>query len=102
MTYPTFGRILRDLRRKAGLPVIKLATDLAVTKGFISRLENNDVGPSEEFVRRVAEYFGYDNDLLLLAAGKVPAEILGILREHPEEALALLRRKFAGRRLHPR
>jgi transcriptional regulator with XRE-family HTH domain len=98
VTYPAFGRILRELRRKAGLSIKRLAPDLAVNYSFISRLENNDVGPSEEFVKRVAEYFGYDNDLLLLAAGKVPAEMLGILREHPEEALALLRQNFGGRR----
>ncbi len=98
MSYVTFGRILREERRKKGLTLRRVASDLAVTYGFISRLEANDVGPSEGFVHRVADYFGYDNDLLLLAAGKVPAEILKILREHPEEALALLRHKFGGRR----
>jgi len=34
---------------------------------------------------------------LLLAAGKVPAEVLEILREHPEEAIEFLREHF-GRR----
>jgi transcriptional regulator with XRE-family HTH domain len=89
-----FGRILRDLRKNAGLGIKRLAPELGVNYTFLSRLENNDVGPSEAFVRRVANYFGYDHDLLLLAAGKVPADVRKILQDHPHEALELLRAHF--------
>jgi transcriptional regulator with XRE-family HTH domain len=92
-----FGSILRRLRKKAGLSIKRLAPDLDVTYAYISRLENNDAAPSEEFVTRVAEYFGYDNDQLLLAAGKVPVDIRHILREHPHESLNLLRKRFGQR-----
>jgi len=93
-----FGDILRDLRTKAGLGIKKLAPELDVTYSYISKLENKDLRPSEEFIQRVAEYFGYDNDRLLLAAGRVPAEVLEILREHPEEAVEFLREHFGRRR----
>ena len=87
---------MRELRKKAGLSIKRLAPALGVNYTFISRLENNDVGPSEEFVRRVAVYFGYDNDILLVAAGKVPADIRTILRDHPNAALELLRAHFGA------
>ncbi len=93
-----FGDILRDLRTKAGLGIKKLGPELDVTYSYISKLENNELRPSEEFIQRVSEYFGYDNDRLLLAAGKVPTEVLEILRDHPEEAVAFLREHFGRRR----
>jgi hypothetical protein len=53
--------------------------------------------PSPELVGRVAEYFDYDRDQLLLSAGKVPDEILAILRENPQEALEYLRERFGAK-----
>ncbi len=93
-----FGDILRGLRTKAGLGIKSLAPELDVTYSYISKLENNELRPSKEFIQRVAEYFDYDNDRLLLAAGRVPAEVLEILREHPEEAIEFLREHFGRRR----
>jgi len=89
-----FGDILRDLRKKAGVGIKRLAPDLEVSYSYLSKLENNEVRPSETFVERVAEYFHYDKERLLLAAGKVPAEILEILREHPDDAIEFLRERF--------
>lgn len=96
-----FGTILRNLRTKAGLGIKSLAPELDVTYSYISKLENNELRPSEEFIQRVAKYFDYDNDRLLLAAGKVPAEVLEILREHPEEAVEFLREHFGRRNERP-
>lgn len=92
-----FGKILRQLRTNAGLGIKRLAPELGVTYSYLSKLENNDTHPSEEFVDRVATYFQYDRDQLLISSGKVPAEVLAILREHPEDAIAFLRERF-GRR----
>jgi hypothetical protein len=35
---------------------------------------------------------------MLLSAGKIPPEVLRILREHPEDAVELLRAKFGRRK----
>jgi len=75
-----------------------LAPDLGVTYSYLSKLENNEVGPSEEFVARVAEYFNYDRDELLISAGKVPREILEILQTNPQDAVEFLRERFGKRR----
>lgn len=92
-----FGDILRQLRGKAGLGIKRLAPELGVTYTYLSKLENNQIRPSEELVERVANYFNYDRDRLLLSADKVPPEILQILRDHPDDALGFLRERFARR-----
>src|SRR5271170_7822693 len=93
-----FGQILRELRTKKGLGIKKLAPDLGVNYTYLSKLENGDLTPSEEVVGRVAKYFNYNSDRLLLAAGKTPPEILRILRENPDQALEFLRERFGGGR----
>jgi HTH-type transcriptional regulator, competence development regulator len=89
-----FGDVLRELRGNAGIGIKRLAPELGVTYSYLSKLESNQIRPSEELVGRVAHYFGCDRDRLLLTAEKVPPEILQILREHPDEALEFLRDRF--------
>jgi transcriptional regulator with XRE-family HTH domain len=67
---------------------------LGVSYTYLSKLENNELTPSEEFVHRAARYFKVDRDQMLLSAGKIPPEVLKILQEHPEDAVQLLRAKF--------
>lgn len=92
-----FGEILRDLRGQAGLGIKRLAPELGVSYTYLSKLESNQARPSEEFVQRVAQYFHYDQDRLLLASDRVPPEILQILQEHPEDAIEFLRERFGTR-----
>ncbi|MDP9368951.1 MAG: helix-turn-helix domain-containing protein [Chloroflexota bacterium] len=89
-----FGDILRELRAKEGIGIKRLAPELGVSYTYLSKLENNQIRPSEGLVQRVASYFGCDEDRLLLAAEKVPADILRILREHPDDAIDFLRERF--------
>ena len=92
-----FGALLRQLRTKSGIAIKGLAPRLGVSYSYLSKLENEEVGPSEDLVRRVAKYFDYDRDHLLLAADKVPPEILNILRENPDEAIQFLKERFGGK-----
>jgi transcriptional regulator with XRE-family HTH domain len=89
-----FGQILRQLRNESHLGIKKLAPVLGVDYSYLSKLENEAISPSAEMVAKVARYFDYDYDRLLLAAGKVPEEVLTILRENPDEALEFLRARF--------
>ena len=92
-----FGQILRRLRSAKGVGIKRLAPDLGVTYSYLSKLESGCVGPSEELIGRVSKYFNHDENELLLAAGKVPADILEILRSHPQDAVEFLRRRFGSR-----
>jgi len=89
-----FGSVLRQLRTKTGIGIKVLAPRLGVNYTYLSKLENGEVGPSEELVGRVAKYFKYDRNRLLLSAGKVPPDILDILRENPDKAIEFLRERF--------
>jgi transcriptional regulator with XRE-family HTH domain len=92
-----FGEILRQLRSARGQGIKSLAPELGVDYSYLSKLENHTIMPSPELVGRVAQYFDYDRDQLLLSAGKVPDEILAILRENPKEALEYLRGRFGAK-----
>lgn len=92
-----FSKILRTLRTSAGIGIKRLAPELDVSYTYLSKLENNEINPSADLVERVATYFDYDRDILLLSAGKVPDEILEILREHPDDALQFLRERFGSK-----
>lgn len=75
----------------------RLAPELGVTYSYLSKLENEEIGPSEELIERIAEHFDYDRARLMLSAGKVPNEILRILQDNPDEAVRVLRERFADR-----
>jgi transcriptional regulator with XRE-family HTH domain len=92
-----FGRILRQLRTQSGVGIKRLAPELGVTYSYLSKLENEDIGPSERLIERVAEHFDYDRSRLMLSAGKVPDEILRILQDNPDEAVKVLRERFPHR-----
>ena len=91
-----FGSLLKALREKSGLSIKRLAPELSVNYTYLSKLENNKVSPSEELVGRMSHYFSYSKEELLLAANKIPEDVLTILRENPAEAIAFLRKEFAG------
>lgn len=97
----SFGSRIRELRYHKGIGIKKLAPDLGVDYSYLSRLENEKALPSAEIVERLSKYFNHDKDELMLLANKVPIDIMQILREHPREALALLRESFVGDRKQP-
>lgn len=96
-----FGAVLRELRQSTNVGQKKLAPELGVSYTYLSKLENGQVRPSEQFVQRVAAYFDQDPTLLLLAANYVPEDVMAILRTEPDKAVALLRERF-GRVAHDR
>ena len=94
-----FGTLLKNLREKEGVGIKRLAPVLDVSYTYLSKLENNKVRPSEEVVGRVAAYFNYSKDELLLAADKIPTDVLDILKNNPQEAIEYLRKQFARPRI---
>jgi HTH-type transcriptional regulator, competence development regulator len=92
-----FGKVLRKLRAERGIGIKKLAPELGVSYSYLSKLENNEVGPSENMIARVAKYFGYDQNRLLLSAGKVPSDVLRILQNNPDKAIEFLKQRFGSR-----
>ena len=93
----TFGSIMRELRKKKGIGIKKLAPDLNLDYTYLSRIENDKVYPSEHVIEKIANYFEYDKDELMLKADRIPKDIKEILRDNPQEALSYLRERFSNR-----
>ncbi len=90
----SFGLLLKELRKEKGLSIKKLGSQLDINYSYISKLENNHTTPSEDFIKKIAAIFDYDKEELMLRAGKIPDDIIEILRSNPKEAVKFLRQKF--------
>ncbi|HXN62940.1 MAG TPA: helix-turn-helix transcriptional regulator [Acidimicrobiales bacterium] len=89
---PASANLLRKLREESGQSLRQAASELGVAASHLSRLERGEKSPSEALSEKVAGYYGVDGDLIQLNDGRVPADILEILRTHPE-LLAELRQR---------
>ena len=94
----SFGLLLKELRRDKGLSIKKLGSRLDINYSYISKLENEHSIPSEDFIGKIAELFNYDKDELMLRAGKIPDDILQILKNNPKDAAEFLRKIFADQK----
>ena len=94
-----FGNIVRELREKKGLGIKRLAPDIGVSYTYLSKIENHKTKPSEEFIEKIADYFGYEKEELLIIAGRLPKDVIEIIEENPEGVVNLIRKKFGARKL---
>lgn len=87
-----FGPRLRELRKQAGLSQRELAEKIGVSFTYLSKIESGVMPPpSEKVLGKLAEALNIDEDELLTLAGKIPADILQILRDR--ETLQALRKQ---------
>jgi transcriptional regulator with XRE-family HTH domain len=87
------GSFLRELRRAQKRTLRSTANELGLAASHLSRLERGERNPSPEVSQRLADYYGVSNEILELAEGRVPQDIIEILNDHPEE-LERLRRLY--------
>ena len=85
--------LLRALREQRGSSLRLVAEELGVAASQLSRIERGQRGLGEGLPERMAQYYGVSSDVIALAEGRVPEDILLILAEHPGE-LELLRDKY--------
>lgn len=85
--------ILRSLRREQGRSLRTAAADIGVAPSQLSRLERGQRGLGAEMSEKLSTYYGVPAEIISLAQGDVPADILGILQAHPE-ALDRLRELY--------
>jgi transcriptional regulator with XRE-family HTH domain len=88
----TFGKILKRLRNQRDLTLRELATDLRITYAYLSQLEADLAKPSEDLARRIAQFFGEDEEKLLFLARDIPAQIQEIKDKFPNIAPTYFRR----------
>lgn len=80
----TAAGLLRELRERQGRSLRAAADDLGVAASHLSRLERGERKMSEGLGERVADYYGVDADVVMIAEGRIPEDVVRILRGHPE------------------
>ena len=89
-----FGARLKELRAQARLTQRELAEEIGIDFTYLSKIENGVIPPpSEKVILQLAEALHADKDELLILAGKIPSDIVEILRDR--ETLQLLRKNYA-------
>lgn len=83
-TTPNAANVLRELRRQQGRSLRGAAADIGVAPSQLSRLERGQRGIARDVSERLSSYYGVNADIISLAQGEVPSDILQILLSHPE------------------
>ncbi|MGC4886375.1 helix-turn-helix domain-containing protein [Micromonospora sp. DT227] len=83
--------LLRRLREEQGHSLRAVADQLGIAASQLSRLERGERRYSPEVGDRLASYYGIPAEALELLEGRVPADIVEILKRHPQEIERLRR-----------
>lgn len=89
---------MRRLREAAGMGLRELGRKTDLSPTFLSSLETGHRPglPSEASVRRLARALGAEPDALMLAAGKLPEDVVRYLTRNPQ-IVAAIRAEMAVR-----
>ncbi|OZH51715.1 XRE family transcriptional regulator [Hydrocoleum sp. CS-953] len=90
----SFGKLIRKARKDKGYSQRELAKHLGVDFTYLSKLENDraDYAPKEEVIRGLAKHLNLNPEELIFLAGRIPHQYEEILKENPQEMVALFRR----------
>jgi len=91
----SFGSYFKELRGDKGLSIKKMGSLLDINYSYISKIENDHIIPSEDFISKIVDLFNCDKEEMMLRAGKIPEDILNIIKNNPKEAAEYLRKQFA-------
>ncbi len=81
----TAANVLRDLRERQGRSLRLAAGELGVAPSHLSRIERGERSPGAKLGRKLADYYGISPDMLAIAEGRLPSDLVEILLSHPEE-----------------
>jgi transcriptional regulator with XRE-family HTH domain len=85
--------LLRELRRQNGHTLRSAAQEIGVAPSQLSRMERGERTVGEVTVRRLSDYYNVPAEVISLAQGQIPLDIIEILRKHPAE-MARLRQMY--------
>lgn len=88
----TLGQRIKRRRLEKGLTQRELAEAAGITVPYMSKIEADRETPTDEKLERIANELGLNADELILAAGRVPEDVMERLTADPAKALEFLRR----------
>ncbi len=80
---PPVGNYLRQQRQGRKISLREMARRLHLTPSYLSKVERGLEKPSEETLRHYAREIEANADELLLRAGRLPSDVIPILRASP-------------------
>lgn len=87
----SIGERIRRERLDRNMTQGILAGAVGVGVPHISKIEAGRENPSDDLLVRIAEVFGCDSDEFLIAARRIPSELMDRLASEPSESLEYLR-----------
>jgi len=92
MSDKSFGLLLREKRMEKGYSLRKFAQLVGVSPTYLSQVEQNNVAPpTADRVQRMAELLGENVDEWTALAGRLTADLPGIIQERSPEFPDMLR-----------
>lgn len=91
MTPESLGQRIKQERLALGMTQRELANAVGITVPYMSKIEADKETPTDEKILKVAEVLGLNPDELILAAGRMPADVMDRLAADPTKGLAFLR-----------
>ncbi len=83
----SFGERLRKLRLEAGLGLRELAAAVQISPGYLSDIEQGNVGPPKtQVILSIARALRIDKRILLSSAGKLDPDLTSYITEKPGAA----------------
>lgn len=87
-----FGDVLRDRRKSRGYSLRKFAELVGISPTYLSQVEKQNADPpTAERVKKMAELLDADADEWIGLAGRVPDDLLEIIKGQPAEISELIR-----------
>lgn len=92
MPSDSLGQRLKKERLALGLTQRDLADAVGITVPYMSKIEAGKETPTDEKIAKLAEVLRLNADELILAAGRIPADVMDRLAADPTKGLEFLRR----------
>ncbi|MEI9907002.1 MAG: helix-turn-helix domain-containing protein [Actinomycetota bacterium] len=87
------AELLRELRIERGQSVRNAASQLGIAASHLSRIERGERSVSEAVGKKLGDFYGIGQDLVLMSEGRLPQDILDIFKKHPD-LIEELRRNY--------
>lgn len=92
MSAESLGRRIKQRRLEKRLTQRELADAVGITVPYMSKIEADRETPTDEKIQRIALQLDLNVDELILAAGRIPEDVMERLTADPAKALEFLRR----------
>jgi HTH-type transcriptional regulator, competence development regulator len=87
--------LLRDLRESNGTTLRQAAKDLDVNPAYLSRVERGEKPASQAIQNRLAAYYEVEPEVIEVATGQLPSDVVQILQGNPG-AIEELRKRYGA------